>query len=441
VRVRREAEELAYALKTRVGAKNAFGGNEPMRLSVAHNLQPALSKARAEAEKLRGEKALLLRHNRHLLLEIDRLQSAAALKGPAHQPPPPPQPAAPPSASSQLVATDSPDAPHPFIPHGPEARWPYADVNAHPSVPDGPEASTEVPDVVSWPPTGADVVAMRRQYDELKTEYLSQRKELVAAHKLNRELLDKAKTVEEQSKAVNALRDELLPLIAATKREAAEDRIWDDPDKLTATAHLAIRAGISEHRVSHMITRAKQLEANSAVRRSPRPHSAYADSTPRGTPNAQVWSVGRDDAHRDLHDGTAFVTGTARNLREPHKGGSGQFANARGSPSQRGMLGGGSPGSPRRGTLGSRDQRGGSKGTRIDFYETRGTMSPIAFGEGSGTFYPEVYPDAGEGDGDAPNSAARLRSEVAGARTFVAVSLDFSGAGDVVCRLVPTGGE
>ena len=42
----KEAEELAYALKSRGGAQKAFGGSEPMRLSVAHNLQPQLAKAR-----------------------------------------------------------------------------------------------------------------------------------------------------------------------------------------------------------------------------------------------------------------------------------------------------------------------------------------------------------------------------------------------------------
>ena len=156
-----------------------------------------------------------------------------------------------------------------------------------------------------------------------------------------------------------------------------------------------------------------------------------------------MWSVGRDDAHTELHDGMAFVTGTAHNLREPHKGGTGQFAHAR-SPAQRGKLGGVSPGSPRRGNLGSRDQRGGPRGTQIDFYETRGSVSPMAFGEEPGTFYPS------ESDAEPPSSAAKLRSEIVGARegdggapghapgTYVAVSLDFSTELHVVCRLVPT---
>lgn len=232
----------------------------------------------------------------------------------------------------------------------------------------------------------------------------------------------------------------LTRLLTRPARSQAEDRIWDNPTKLTATAHLAIRSGVPEHRVAHMITRAKQLEANEGVRRSPRPHSAYAAGSPRGSPSAQVWSVGRDDAHEQLHDGMTFVTGASHNLREPHRGGSGQFGS---SPSRSGK-----PSSPRRGHLGSREQRGGPKGTQIDFYETRGSGSGFPFDGSSGTFYPEAEP-AGAGDNyNHTNSAARLRSEVSAARLGVdldgedeklaAVTFDFLGRdGAVRCRVVP----
>lgn len=437
----REAEELAYALKTRVGAKNAFGGNEPMRLSVAHNLQPALSKARGEAERLRAEKNLLLRHNRHLLLEISRLQSVAAQRATTPQ-----QAMFASGGTAALVAAAMEGEDEASAAGGGGA----AGVGGTAAAPEpGPFATSGgVADVLSWPPTGADTVQLRRQHDELKNEHRAQAAELRAAQRLNRELLDKAATVEEQAKAVNALRDELMPLIAATKKEAAEDRIWNDATKLTAAAHLAIRSGVPEHRVAHMITRAKQLEIGDGVHRSPRPHSAYAAGSPMGSPAAQVWSVGRDDAHVSLHDGMGFVTGTSRTLREPHKGGSGQFGSRGGGKG--GKHGAASsPGSPRRGQLGNRDQRGGAKGTKIDFFETRGSAS-------SGTFYPDVSAAAGlgpslGGDGD---SAARLRAEVSASRLgtserrgegangghegYASVRLDFSSESGVLCKVVAT---
>lgn len=159
---RREAEELAYALKTRVGAKNAFGGNEPMRLSVAHSLQPALSKARGEAEKYRAEKNLLLRHNRHLLLEINRLQSVAQQRAVTPQ-----QAMSATGGEAGLVAAAMASS------GGAEttAAGAAAGAGAEP----GPYAmGGGAPDVISWPPSGADTVQLRRQYDELKNEFRAQ---------------------------------------------------------------------------------------------------------------------------------------------------------------------------------------------------------------------------------------------------------------------------
>ena len=70
---------MMYRTNARKAQRDNGGGfgNEPMRISVAQNLQPALARARGEAERLRQEKALLARHNRYLLLEISRLQAAS----------------------------------------------------------------------------------------------------------------------------------------------------------------------------------------------------------------------------------------------------------------------------------------------------------------------------------------------------------------------------
>ena len=213
----KEAEELAYALKSRGGAQKAFGGSEPMRLSVAHNLQPQLAKARSEAEKLRQEKALLLRHNRHLLLEINRLQTVAAIAATEQ--------------STSIVPAAASGATSGALHQAAANAGNTADVLARREH----DSLSSTADLLAWPPSGGELVQLRSRYDELRNEYRAQRKELLSAHKLCRELQDRAKQVEEQAMAVNSLRDELMPLIAACKKEAAVlngDRTRDLPAML-----------------------------------------------------------------------------------------------------------------------------------------------------------------------------------------------------------------
>lgn len=255
-----EAEQLARALQ-----KSGFGG-EPMRLSVAQNLQPQLAKARSDAEKLRKQKALLLRHNKQLLLELSRLQAAAH--------------------GGYVIPPE-------------QADHQAASANG-----------TMIAEVHSWPPQAQDLVKLRKEHEELKVEFRSQAKELRSAQKRNNELEARAEQVESQAGALEVLRHELMPLITSLKRDAAEEKIWDDAATLRHTATVSIQAGIPEHRVAHLITRAREIDATSPRARAARTsagspyaayHSAYKTSV-KGAPDPQ---------HQNLHDGLAFVAGAS----------------------------------------------------------------------------------------------------------------------------------
>lgn len=120
---------------------------------------------------------------------------------------------------------------------------------------------------------------LRGQHRELQTEFRSQSKELAS---LRRQLQEAEAARERAAGAAmqaEVLRAQLEPLITSLKKDALEDGLWDDAPRLRQLGDAAYMAGIPDHRVAHLITRAKVLENAEAPRRHKPP--SYVTSSAR----------------------------------------------------------------------------------------------------------------------------------------------------------------
>ena len=201
-----EQNHLAIALRLQTAKAGAGFGTDPMRMSVAHTLQPALIKASREAEKLRGEKALLMRHNRYLLLEVSRMHAAtsgavvddataaAAAIG------------IPPAALMGTIAEAHADAPNAAPPDAADAAALPADAATDTVNADAPSQ----PEMLNWPPHATELVSLRKKYDALKGVTARQDKELSTLRARNRTLEAAERAVAEERRAFDALRAEVM---------------------------------------------------------------------------------------------------------------------------------------------------------------------------------------------------------------------------------------
>lgn len=157
-----------------------------MRLSVAHGLQPELTKARAEAERLRQEKALLARHNRQLLLEMSRLRASVG-EGTL--------------SPLDVAAADLEAAAEAGAASGAEPGAATVD--------DGTRSHAGTPDVLAWPPTATEILALRRKCDELAATNRAQHQELSILRSRSAAVEAQARELEQQRCTVDAMRQEM----------------------------------------------------------------------------------------------------------------------------------------------------------------------------------------------------------------------------------------
>ena len=278
------------------------------RLSVAEHLQPRLAQVRAEATRLARDKALLTRHNKHLLLELDRLQMAARRAGVDATP-----------AAPEVVANAAREQPPTVL------------------------ATAEA---LSWPQSAADTMRLHNEHEELQRECRAQGKELASLRRRLREAEQQAVQAQaDATYAMAACQEELMPAILSVKRDVAEGVLWDDSTKLNAVIELAGRIGVPDHRVAHLITRTHHLQvtaheqaayptrrpgARTPNRASSAGPGSYASSPPRSrSPGAASSSVNAAASYGSLPGSPSSRRAKPAKLRA-------EVAEARTSPPGRG---------------------------------------------------------------------------------------------------------
>jgi hypothetical protein len=234
-----------------------------VRFTASASLPLRGSQARAEINKLQKDKMHLIQHNRQLLMELSRQQTAGG--------------------GGHVIAPER--AQH-----------------------EAASAAGALSDVVPSPGQVAELATLRHHFEELKTEFRQQSKELRAAVERNGQLEERAKAVEEREREIEGLRAQLTPLITTLKKDAAEERMWDDAAELRKTVDLAFRAGMPEYKVAHLITRAKEIEAKESPPRRMRVPPQYAVAYSVDGMGGAV-PGGPDPSHQLLHNGATFLAG------------------------------------------------------------------------------------------------------------------------------------
>lgn len=216
----------------------------------------------AQLEKLRQEKLLLQRHNKMLLLELSGQRQPRGGGG-----------------GGQVLS-------------GEQASAAVEAVLTGTGSPDDVAASLTPPvEPPPPPPAAVELKALRVAHDELKTECRSMAKELSSLRKRVYDAELAQEKAEREAERVEVLRAQLMPLIASLKKDAVEESLWDNPFKLRQTASAAYQAGLPDHKVAHLITRANEIDAKEA-------HHAR-----RGAVPAYAAAAGAADSHDSPYGG------------------------------------------------------------------------------------------------------------------------------------------
>jgi hypothetical protein len=129
----------------------------------------------------------------------------------------------------------------------------------------GALAAADAP--VPPPASHAALLEAERRLGALRAEHRAQARVLAEYRRRSVEHEQRAAEASKAASAMEAIRAQLLPMVARLKRRDEEDKIWDDALKLRFAVGAARAAGIADAKLAHLVARADALERGEAFLR------------------------------------------------------------------------------------------------------------------------------------------------------------------------------